>query len=196
MKRPTETLAEVLDSALLRQMAGERTYGRGMDYYEGGLVRSLAEHEGTVTASVRGTQSYRVKLWAKEGNLNYSCNCPVGADDTFCKHAVAVGLEWLAEDGKSKSRGKRPGRSALTMDDVRAYLGSQEKAALIKLLLDHAMDDDRLLRQAVSDHAHHGDARSRDVRRRCLDLHQVPRPLARTRLPADRRGAPGSRPPR
>lgn len=53
----------ILDRALLRRMAGQRTYGRGLDYFEGGLVRSLAEHDGTVTATVRGTRNYRVKLW-------------------------------------------------------------------------------------------------------------------------------------
>jgi uncharacterized Zn finger protein len=125
-------------------MAGARTYGRGVDYHEGGLVRSLAEQAGVVTASVRGTHTYRVKLWVEERSLNYSCNCPVGVDDTFCKHAVAVGLEWLAEHGKSKSRRKRGERSAVSMDDVSTYLGNQETATLVKLLLDHAMDDDRL----------------------------------------------------
>src|SRR5689334_7651717 len=95
MKPSSGALAEVLNSALLRQMAGARTYGRGVDYYEGGLVRSLTEHNGTVTAIVRGTHSYRIKLWVEQASLNYSCNCPVGTEDTFCKHTVAVGLEWL-----------------------------------------------------------------------------------------------------
>lgn len=144
MKRPTAALAEVLNSTLLRQMAGVRTYGRGVDYYEGGLVRSLAENGGTVTASVRGTHTYRIKLWIEEGRLNYACNCPVGADDTFCKHVVAVGLKWLAEHGADKRHGQCAERSAVTMDDVRAYLDSQSKANLTKLLIDHAMDDDRL----------------------------------------------------
>ncbi len=144
MKLPAATLAEVLNRALLRQMAGVRTYGRGADYYEGGLVRSLAENDASVTASVRGTHTYRIKLWIAAGRLSYSCDCPVGADDTFCKHAVAVGLKWLAEHGKNKSDGKRAERSAVTMDDVRAYLDSQSKATLTKLLLDSAMDDDRL----------------------------------------------------
>ncbi|MFI5398383.1 MAG: SWIM zinc finger domain-containing protein [Candidatus Binatia bacterium] len=134
----------ILDRALLSRMAGQRTYGRGVDYFEGGLVRSLAAHDGTVTATVRGTRSYRVKLWMDDRTLGYSCTCPVGVEGTFCKHAVAVGLDWLAENAGGKARKDRTKQRSVTMDDVRAHLDRQDKTALVKLLLDHAMDDDRL----------------------------------------------------
>ena len=104
----------------------------------------LFEHENTVSAKVRGTQTYRVKLWPKSGNLEYSCTCPVGRDGAFCKHCVAVGLAWLelwkVADTK---RGKRP-KATLTMDDVRAHLEGRDKQTLVDLLMEHAVDDDRL----------------------------------------------------
>jgi uncharacterized Zn finger protein len=39
-------------------------------------------------AKVQGTRPYRVELWIEEGDLEYSCTCPVGADGEFCKHCV------------------------------------------------------------------------------------------------------------
>jgi hypothetical protein len=35
-----------------------------------------------------------------DGELEYECNCPVGDEGTFCKHAVAVALSWLENAGE------------------------------------------------------------------------------------------------
>ncbi|MBI3372939.1 MAG: hypothetical protein HY017_14450 [Betaproteobacteria bacterium] len=42
-----------LDTTALRRMAGARSYARGEEYYAQGRVRSLAGHDGTITAKVR-----------------------------------------------------------------------------------------------------------------------------------------------
>ena len=52
------------------------------------MVKALAEEEGTVKAKVQGTRPYRVELWIEEGDLEYSCTCPVGADGEFWKQCV------------------------------------------------------------------------------------------------------------
>jgi uncharacterized Zn finger protein len=67
----------------------------------------------------------------------------MGTDGDFCKHCVAVGLTWL-EVRQSKSPGKGKAQQGVTMDDVRAYLLGQDKNALVAMLVDRAMDDDRL----------------------------------------------------
>src|SRR4030095_17034681 len=90
-----------------------------------------------------GTRPYRVKLWIAEDDLEYSCTCPVGADGEFCKHCVAVGLAWL-EAGQPKFPGKGKASLAVTMDDVRTYLSGQDKSVLVNMLVEHAMEDDRL----------------------------------------------------
>lgn len=134
------TLSDLVNRSTLRERAGERSFERGCEYFSEGCVRRLAEHDGTITAKVVGTRDYRVKLWAENGQLEYSCTCPVGADGGFCKHCVAVGLAWLSPE---KSRKGSDGRS-VTLNDARAALAAQPKEALVALLMEQAMDDDRL----------------------------------------------------
>jgi len=144
MRNESTTLALALDRGTLRRMAGARSFERGEDYFAGGQVRALAEHAGTIAARVLGTREYRVKLWVEAGNLDFSCTCPVGDDGAFCKHCVAVGLAWLAGRSEGEASSKKRAKPAVTMDDVRACLAGQDKAALVDLLMEQAMDDDRL----------------------------------------------------
>ncbi len=76
-------------------MAGSRSFERGEDYFGNRQVGAIAEHKGTITAKVKGTRLYRVKLWIDKGELEYSCTGPVGEDGEFCVHCVAVELTWL-----------------------------------------------------------------------------------------------------
>ena len=145
------TVAETIDRPSLLRMAGGRSFERGEEYFASGLVRKLAEHEGTVTAKVHGTREYRVRLWIEDGDIDYSCTCPVGNDGAFCKHCVAVGLACLAQPDDALAadpgRERRLGKSkkpTVTMNDVRAYLAKQDKNVLVSLLMDQAMNDDRL----------------------------------------------------
>lgn len=114
--------------------AGARSFERGEEYFSRGQVRSLVEYKGTLTARVQGTEPYQVKLWAESGILRYFCTCPVGQDGIFCKHCVAVGLAWCAQ----------PYQLAVDMNHARAYLAGQEKDTLVDMLMDQAMDDERL----------------------------------------------------
>jgi uncharacterized Zn finger protein len=106
-------------------------------------VHGLVESEDSIAAQVRGTRRYDVKLWLEAGSLEYACTCPVGTDGLFCKHCVAVGIVWLEPNGK-RAPGKKPRKPAVTMDDVRSYLGDLDKTALIDLVLKQALEDERL----------------------------------------------------
>ena len=55
-------LKNVLTREALRQLAGARSFERGEDYFAAGQVTSLVEHAGKLTATVQGTEDYRVKI--------------------------------------------------------------------------------------------------------------------------------------
>ena len=137
-------LKELLNRSTLRRMAGAASFERGEAYFGNRSVGSLLEHEDTISAKVRGTQTYRVKLWSKSSELEYSCTCPVGRDGAFCKHCVAVGLAWLEQGKVADTKGRKRPKATLTTDDVRAHLEEQSKKSLVDLLMEHAVGDDRL----------------------------------------------------
>ena len=137
-------MERLIDRRTLRRMAGARAFERGEDYCAGGQVRALGEHEDVITAKVLGTREYRVKLWAENGDLEFSCTCPVGTDGAFCKHCVAVGLAWLGQGREGGAPSKKPAKPSVTMDDVRTHLTAQGKETLVDLLVERAMEDDRL----------------------------------------------------
>ena len=140
-ERKKSAISKILEPSALRRMAGARSFERGEEYFATGQVGPLVEHEGKITAKVQGTRADRVSLWEEDGELEYSCTCPVGADAAFCKHCVALGLAWL-EEGK-KAHGKKPLKKAVTMEDVRGYLAGQDKKVLVELLMEQAVEDDR-----------------------------------------------------
>ena len=148
-------LKDVLTCDALRQFAGGRSFERGENYFAAGQVISLVEHAGKLTATVKGTEDYRVKLSVRDGALDYDCTCPMGVDGAFCKHCVAVGLAWLANGpGKSPTRkAEKADTSVVTLDDARMWLAKQDKAELVEMLLDQATLDaqlrERLLLQAA-----------------------------------------------
>lgn len=127
----------------IRQLAGERFFARGERYFDEGRVHGLTEYRGQVAAKVAGTEDYRVKLWAERGDLGYSCSCPVGDDGEFCKHCVAVALAWIEESAGKGSKGAA-GKSAATLEYVRAFLEQQDKGRLVEMLLNEALESDGL----------------------------------------------------
>jgi len=149
-----KTLSEVLDKDLLLKMAGDSYYQRGVRYFSQGRVASLAQYGDRVVAQVYGTETYQVQLWLQNGELMSRCSCPLGVDDLFCKHCVAVGLEWIAEPPPYLPEKDAPRQAGTTMDDVRDYLMRQSPEALVEMMLNQAMEDTRwremLLMKAAS----------------------------------------------
>lgn len=78
----------------LRNLAGSRSFTRGLGYLD--AVSGLDVGACSVTAVVRGTDSYGVELLLCEGGgVLGACDCPYGQQGHFCKHCVAVGLAVL-----------------------------------------------------------------------------------------------------
>lgn len=139
-----ESLRKLLTRRAIKDMADARSFSRGEEYQAGGQVESITEHGDLIVAVVQGTRDYRVKLWAKGGHIDYSCNCPVGAEGDFCKHCVAAGLEWLARPEEDARSSKRAGERPVTMKDARDFLTRQDKSSLVDMLLEQALENDRL----------------------------------------------------
>jgi uncharacterized Zn finger protein len=72
----------------------------------------------------------------QDDGLDYSCDCPLGVDGAFCKHCVAVGLAWL--------EGALSENARVSMDEVRSYLEEHDKDVLVRIVMDQAMEDERL----------------------------------------------------
>src|SRR5258708_6849175 len=89
-----DALLKATPDPVLRRLAGDQSYNRGLDYFKHGHVESLESIEGSLRATVRGEKSYAVTLAADEGMLDYSCDCANGAGGAFCKHCVAAALAW------------------------------------------------------------------------------------------------------
>lgn len=131
-------LADLLNKDVLVELAGERAFERGADYFADGLVVGVKEENGTITARVRGTYYYRVKVWAEDEELASECNCPVGQDGGFCKHCVALGLAWLDRRKQRGGAARRQTKRDVTDEEIRAHLMAQDKSSLVKSLMHHA----------------------------------------------------------
>ncbi|MBF0562533.1 MAG: SWIM zinc finger family protein [Alphaproteobacteria bacterium] len=102
------SLAILTNEDQLRRLADGGSFERGTAYFAHGQVRALRFDGERIVATVSGSQTYRVRLWRDDGalggDLAWSCTCPVGDIGAFCKHAVAVGLAWLAGGNASADK--------------------------------------------------------------------------------------------
>lgn len=89
----------------VQHLAGPRFFERGASYAASGRVKKLKVGDDAVTATVRGQRPYQVRLWIEDGGPAYSCTCPVGEGELFCKHCVAVGLAFVNRDEEPTAPG-------------------------------------------------------------------------------------------
>jgi uncharacterized Zn finger protein len=138
-------MAPKLTLNTIRRIADPRSFGRGEQYFALGLVRSMTEYNGTITAKVEGTHKYTVKLQMDNGDVEHSCTCPMGDEDIFCKHCVAVGLTWIEGGSKEKGeKGRKAAKAEITFKAVKDHLESLEKNALVEMIMQQAQEDDHL----------------------------------------------------
>jgi len=137
------SLARVLTYEILEDVAEERFYERGLIYHAEKRVGPLLDDGTMVSAKVRGQSVYQVELWNDDGELGFSCDCPIGSNDLFCKHCVAVALAWLG--GKAPKAATAARSDASSGDSaVRTFLKRQDKRVLVDLLVEQAHSDDLL----------------------------------------------------
>jgi len=131
---PGREFRKLFSRPSVQALAGARSFERGQLYAASGRVGKRVGTDGSVTAKVAGTSSYKVKLWV-EGGARYSeCSCPVGVDGRFCKHAVAVAL--VATEAVSDTEASKD-----FSIDLRDYLTSLGHSCLVDLVLERADAD-------------------------------------------------------
>jgi uncharacterized Zn finger protein len=132
-----EALAHLLDATDLLDLAGDRSYARGVAYADDGRVAVREISAQKVNASVRGSEAYRVELAATQGRLVWSCNCPVGLNGDCCKHVVATAVT-VSRDGNAATT------AAPASTELECYLDSLGRDELAAIVLDQAARDSRL----------------------------------------------------
>jgi len=127
---------------LIKKKAGKSYFDRGQTLYrQGSVVKAQwIDDEGRYAARVKGTSYpyYEVELKWNGSALRHKCDCPLGEDNAFCKHCVAVGLYWL--EASAESTLSSVGKSAqnkvppLTEDALRKLLYKQPQRRLVEWL--------------------------------------------------------------
>lgn len=65
---------------------------RGYEYYAQGRLESYSwdRTQTFLSATVRGTTQYLVRFGVHNGELTFSCNCPVWTPESHCKHVICA----------------------------------------------------------------------------------------------------------
>lgn len=122
---------ENLTETKVKEMAGDKIFSRGYDYFVRGNVGEIIKTEKDVRAKVlgRGGTLYSVHIKGKGRRLESSCTCPFGG---FCKHIVAVLLSLVRKSADI---------TQISMKNVGDNLRSKSKDELVGIILDHASSD-------------------------------------------------------
>jgi tetratricopeptide (TPR) repeat protein len=131
------------DVGRLREVAGEKVFARGKDYYDDGDVALLSIDNDRVLAQVAGTEDYRTVLTGRGRKIGGECSCPAFRDWGFCKHMVATAL--AANAAPPTADGAVTGGDALGR--IRAYLMAKSVDGLVSMIIDLAEHDPNLFRK-------------------------------------------------
>jgi len=127
------TFDSVISESRLRELAGDRYFGRGLKYFRDGAVVNIRRVEDGIAARVIGTEPYVARLWLAGRALRWGCSCPLGVDGAFCKHLVAAGLAWRS--GKTSHSPEL----AAELGRVKNVLRMLDAEALADLVADRAV---------------------------------------------------------
>jgi uncharacterized Zn finger protein len=146
LKRPEngmETVADLhrFDVAALRNVAGEKVFGRGAAYHDDGHVEIVTFDKTRVLARVIGSEVYRCELIGVGKKFSGKCSCPAFSDWDFCKHLVATAL--AANGLDSEALEQASGRFA----KIREHLRSRGVEGLVEMVVGIAERDPSLLEE-------------------------------------------------
>ena len=85
-----------LTEELILAKVTEKSFERGEDYYDSGMVEAVVRRGSRLFAEVLGSEEdpYHVGVAFREGDFEASCTCPYDWGG-YCKHIVAVLLTWV-----------------------------------------------------------------------------------------------------
>ena len=86
----------VVTEDLILTKVTAKSFERGRDYYESGMVESVTQRGNRLFADVLGSEwePYHVGVTLQDGDFRASCICPYDWEG-YCKHIVAVLLTWI-----------------------------------------------------------------------------------------------------
>src|ERR1041384_2886997 len=137
----TITTPPRFDLETLRELAGDKVFARGKDYYRDGAVEILAIDRRRVLARVEGTDDYRTEITGRGTEIGGECSCPAFSDWGFCKHMVATALAANAAGGAPEAEGADP------LSRIRDHLKVTSVDALVQIIMDLAERDPTLFRK-------------------------------------------------
>jgi uncharacterized Zn finger protein len=129
------------DIDTLRELAGDRSFSRGKDYFRDGCVQILSLGSKRVIAEVSGTQDYRTVLTGSGKDIDGECSCPAFGDQGFCKHMVATALAVNAAGEGAE------GEADAALSRIRAHLKAKPADQLVEMVLDLAGEHPELFRK-------------------------------------------------
>ena len=95
-----------ITQVMVQQLATDKVFERGCDYYEHGAVLQVVRRGNRLFAEVEGSdyEPYQVVITlGKRGIGSFSCTCPYDWEGA-CKHVVAVLLTYICEPRQVEDR--------------------------------------------------------------------------------------------
>lgn len=133
-------IANILHRDTIAVIVGAKVFERGEECFGSGRVLHVDAGRGELRGAVRpqevGRPVYAVRIWVREEGLAYECTCPMGVQQQFCKHTVAIALAHLDKQRRDQER-----ELALLRRQVMAV----DPMVLVDRLLDHARTDPNLV---------------------------------------------------
>jgi uncharacterized Zn finger protein len=127
------------DIDAVRDLAGEKVFARGKEYFSDGQVQIIALEPERVLAQVDGTEIYRTEVTGRGKSIGGECSCRAFEDWGFCKHMVATALAANAAGTGSEAKG------AGVLSRIRDHLRGKGVDALIEMIVKLAERDLTLL---------------------------------------------------
>jgi uncharacterized Zn finger protein len=133
-------IANILHRDTIAVIVGSKIFERGEQCFASGRVLRVDAARGELRGAVRpqeaGRAAYTVRIWVREEGLAYECTCPMGEQQQFCKHTVAIALAHL-------DRERREAEHELAL--LRRRVMAVDPMVLVGRLLDHARTDPTLV---------------------------------------------------
>ena len=86
---------EISEELILAKVTS-KSFERGKDYYDWGMVETIVRRGNRLFAEVLGSEEdpYNVGVFFQQDDFTASCTCPYDWGG-YCKHIVAVLLTWI-----------------------------------------------------------------------------------------------------
>lgn len=111
----------------IRALCTESSYERGLEYFHQGRVKNLSQFGKKTTATVTGTNDYKVTICADKEDIEASCTCPYDWSG-YCKHIVATLIALstdyhkVKKDGEEKAQEIEAILNSLSLNELREFL--------------------------------------------------------------------------